>query len=193
MIRFQGSKEIIYWGPDLGKSVYVQEVICRREDFLGSSDGKDSACHAGDLGSILGLGRSHGERKGNPLQYSCLENSMDRGAWWATVLGNHRVGHKWTPNTKLLEVKPSTYEFCWDTIQLIMYSILSLSYLTFSCLFYFVSSGTAAFPAPVCWYMYFLNTKYLIISLHSTLWSEEQDMPFVVVFEACIVDQLSYS
>ena len=118
---------------------------------------------------------------------------MDRGAWWATVLGNHRVGHKWTPNTKVLEVKPSTYEFCWDTIQLIMYSILSLSYLTFSCLFYFVSSGTAAFPTPVCWYMYFLNTKYLIISLHSTLWSEEQDMPFVVVFEACIVDQLSYS
>ena len=47
-----------------------------------------SACKAGDLGSIPGLGRSPGEGNGNPLQYSCLENPMDRGAWWATV---HRV------------------------------------------------------------------------------------------------------
>ena len=46
-----------------------------------------SACHAGDLGSIPGLGRSPGEGNGNPLQYSCLENPMDRGAWWAAVQG----------------------------------------------------------------------------------------------------------
>ena len=45
---------------------------------------KESACNAGDPGSIPGLGRSLGERNGNPLQYSCLENPMDRGAWWAT-------------------------------------------------------------------------------------------------------------
>ena len=43
------------------------------------------AYNAGDLGSILGSGRSSGEGSGNPLQYSCLENPMDRGAWWATV------------------------------------------------------------------------------------------------------------
>ena len=49
---------------------------------------KESACCAGDLGSIPVLGRSLGEGNGNPLQYSCLENPMDRGAWWATV---HRV------------------------------------------------------------------------------------------------------
>jgi len=49
--------------------------------FPGGSDGKVSACNAGDLGSILGLGRSPGQGYGNPLQYSCLENSMDRGAW----------------------------------------------------------------------------------------------------------------
>ena len=48
--------------------------------FPGGSDGKASACNAGDLGSIPGLGRSHGEGNGNPLQYSCLENSMDWGA-----------------------------------------------------------------------------------------------------------------
>ena len=47
----------------------------------GSSDGKASACSEGDLGSIPGLGRSPGEGNGNPLQYSCLENSMDGGAW----------------------------------------------------------------------------------------------------------------
>ena len=53
----------------------------------GVSDGKESACNAGDLGSIPGLGRSPGEGNNNTLQYSCLENSMDRGAWWATVHG----------------------------------------------------------------------------------------------------------
>ena len=52
-----------------------------------SSVGKSSSCNAGDLGSIPGLGRSPGEGNGNTLQYSCLENPMDRGAWWATVHG----------------------------------------------------------------------------------------------------------
>ena len=53
--------------------------------FSGGSDSKESACNAGDPGSIPGLGRSPGEGNGYPLQYSCLENSMDRGAWLATV------------------------------------------------------------------------------------------------------------
>ena len=53
--------------------------------FPGSSAVKASACNAGDLGSIPGLGRSPGEGNGNPLQYSCLENPVDGGAWWATV------------------------------------------------------------------------------------------------------------
>ena len=51
----------------------------------GDSDGKESACNAGDAGSIHGSGRSLGEGNGNLLQYSCLENPMDRGAWQATV------------------------------------------------------------------------------------------------------------
>ena len=54
-------------------------------DFPGGSDSKASAYNVGDPGSIPGLGRSPGERNGNPLQYSCLENSMDGGAWWAIV------------------------------------------------------------------------------------------------------------
>ena len=49
--------------------------------------GKESACKAEDWGSVPGSGRSPGEGNGNPLQYSCLENPMDRGAWWATVQG----------------------------------------------------------------------------------------------------------
>ena len=55
--------------------------------------GKESACNAGDMGLIPGLGRSPPEGYGNPLQYSCLENPMDRGIWWATVRGVARVGH----------------------------------------------------------------------------------------------------
>ena len=49
--------------------------------FAGGSDGETSAYNVGDLGSIPGLGRSPGEGNGNPLQYSCLENSMEGGAW----------------------------------------------------------------------------------------------------------------
>ena len=59
----------------------------------GGSDGKDSACIVGDSGSIPGLGGSPGEGHGNPLQYSCLENPMDREAWWAAVYG---VAKSWT-------------------------------------------------------------------------------------------------
>ena len=55
--------------------------------FPGGSDGKEVACSVGDLGSIPGSGRSPGEGNANPLQYSCLENSMDRRAWQATVHG----------------------------------------------------------------------------------------------------------
>ena len=56
-------------------------------DFPDGSEGKDSAYNAGDPGSIPGSGSSPGEGNGNPLQYSCLENPMGRGAWWATVHG----------------------------------------------------------------------------------------------------------
>ena len=61
--------------------------------FPGSSDGKESACSLGDLGLIPGFGRSPGEGHGSPLQYSCLENPMDRGPWCATVHGVAKVGH----------------------------------------------------------------------------------------------------
>ena len=62
-------------------------------NFRGGSDSKVSAYNVGDLGSIPVLGISPGERNGNPLQYSCLENPMDKGAWQATF---HEVTKSWT-------------------------------------------------------------------------------------------------
>ena len=61
--------------------------------FPGGSEGEESACNVGDLSLIPGSGRSLGEENGNPLQFSCLENSTDRGAWWAAV---QRVAKSWT-------------------------------------------------------------------------------------------------
>ena len=64
-----------------------EPIPCVNLGFSGGSAGKESACSAGALGSIPGLGRAPGGGHGNPLQYSCLENPMDRGAWRATVQG----------------------------------------------------------------------------------------------------------
>ena len=57
--------------------IYIYTYVYTYTHFPGGSAGKESACNAGDLGLIPGLGRSPGERNGNPLQYSCLDNSMD--------------------------------------------------------------------------------------------------------------------
>ena len=72
------------------RAVLINLFYMAGAGFPGSSVGNKSACNAGDsrdAGSIPGLGRSPGEGHSNPLQYSCLNNSMDRGAWWATVHG----------------------------------------------------------------------------------------------------------
>ena len=69
-------------------SPFTQKVMCP-----GGSDGKASACNAGDPGSIPGTGRSPGEGNGNPLQYFWLENPMDGESWWSTV---HGVAKSWT-------------------------------------------------------------------------------------------------
>ena len=66
---------------------YRQGVCYKEEGFPSGSHGKESACKAGDPGSIPASGRSPGGGNGYPLQCSCLEDSMDRGAWWATVHG----------------------------------------------------------------------------------------------------------
>ena len=61
--------------------------VVMAQGFPGGSEVKASACNEGDLGSIPGSGRFPGEANGNPLQYSCLENPMGRGVWWAIVHG----------------------------------------------------------------------------------------------------------
>ena len=66
--------------------------------------GKESACNAGDVGLIPGSGRSPGGGNGNPLQYSCLENSMDRGVWWIIV---HGVTKSWTQLS--IQIRDATY------------------------------------------------------------------------------------
>ena len=76
---------VFLFGDPLQSLHFSQHHILHR--LPCSSNGKESACHAGDQGSIPGLGSSSGEGNGNPLQYSSLENSMDREAWWATVRG----------------------------------------------------------------------------------------------------------
>ena len=67
--------------------------------FPYGSDGKESSCNAGDWGSIPGSGRAPGEGNGNPLQYSWLENPMDKGVWQALVMESQRVRHNWATHT----------------------------------------------------------------------------------------------
>ena len=75
--------------------------------FPGGSDGKVSDSNAGAQGSIPGLGISRGGRNGKPLQYSCLENPMDRGAWWATV---HRVAKSRTRLSDFTSIMIKVYK-----------------------------------------------------------------------------------
>ena len=73
------------------------------QGFPAGSAVKESACHAADTGSIPGLGRSSGGGNSNPLQYSWLENPMDRGDWWATI-------HSFTKNQTHLSMHEHTWE-----------------------------------------------------------------------------------
>ena len=91
------ASELLLWRIEAGTPTLISCRSCPRMvallDFPGGSDCNEFICNAGDLGSIPGSGRAPGEDKGYLLQYSCLENSMDRGAWWAIV---HGVAKSWT-------------------------------------------------------------------------------------------------
>ena len=86
-------------------------ALARHTDVCIQIYSKESACNSGDLGLIPGSGRSPGEGKGNPLQYSCLENPMDRGAWQATV---HGVAKS---QTRLSQLTLSLKSYCFTPIQ----------------------------------------------------------------------------
>ena len=94
--QFEKKNSIVSWEYKMllrGGVIWLESCVCVCVDVLmptgfpGGSEVKASACNAGDIGLIPGLGRSPGEGNGNPLQYSCLENLMDGGAWQATVHG----------------------------------------------------------------------------------------------------------
>ena len=97
--------------------------------FPGGSDGKESACNAEDLGSIPGSGRSPGEGNGNPLQYSYLENHMNRGVFWATGHGVAKLDMtEWLPHCPIHGCESwtiknaehwriDTFELCWKTLE----------------------------------------------------------------------------
>ena len=115
------------------------------EGFPHSSVSKESACNAADSGSIPGLGRFPGEGSGNPLPYSCLENPMDRGAWWATVHGIKRVRHDWA-------TKPpptTTCECCQFYLRNTLARLPTLPFaLPFTCWLGF-ASPQASLPEPL--------------------------------------------
>ena len=71
----------------------IIEICMLKKDFPGSASSREPACHAREVRSIPGSGRSLREGQGNPLHYSCLEDPMDRGAWWSSV---HRVAKSQT-------------------------------------------------------------------------------------------------
>ena len=123
-------------------------LLAPRRSFMGlgltcSSNGKESACEAGDQDSIPGLGRSSGEGHGNPLQYSCLENSVDGKAWRATVCGVAQSQIRLTHMPSGLCQKRGTRAQCWcyydnDDVSFIVDLILLLFFFCccYSSIFY---------------------------------------------------------
>ena len=95
--------------------------------FPCSSNSKESACDVGDTGSIPGSGRSSGEGNGNPLQYSCLENPVDRGVWWATV---HGVAKSDLVTKQQLNVLQCCFSFVWFFFFFLPRGMWDLSSLT---------------------------------------------------------------
>ena len=105
-LKFEGTVLCFFLAGKCSKKSFSTDLLFRywSTNFLCSSVGKESACNAGDPGSNPGSGRSPGEGNGNPLQYSCLENPMDRGAWWAAVHGvsKSRTWLKWLSTAQIL-------------------------------------------------------------------------------------------
>ena len=109
-------RQLIYTVNDLSILYNLDPLLKKEKSFPGGSEGKASACNAGDPGLILGLGRSHGEGNGNPPQYFCLEKLMDGAAWWATV---HRTAESGTtgqlhrPFVYVSSYKPQHDKIIW--------------------------------------------------------------------------------
>ena len=90
--KSHGQRSLVGYTPN-GLKSQTQVSTHTHFGLLWWFSGKESACYTGDAGSVPGSGRSPGEGNGNPLQYSCLGNPMDRGAWWPVVHGVARAEH----------------------------------------------------------------------------------------------------
>ena len=90
----------------------IVHSVITLQGFPGGSEGKVSACNVGDLGSVPGSGRSPEEGNGNPLQYSCLENPMNREAWEATVHGVAKSQTRLSDFTLILNPLMADVEYC---------------------------------------------------------------------------------
>ena len=121
-----------------------------RPCFPGGLDGKESTCNVGDLGSIPGLGRSPGGGHDNPLQYSFLENHMDRGAWWAAVHGVAK-GWTWLSDHAQHSTLPQCLVHCWAFPSFILVPHdLCDSYVDF--IFKNLSTTLVFYENSLCWW-----------------------------------------
>ena len=121
-----------------------------------SSCGKESAHTVGDLGLVPGSGRFIREGNGYPLQYSCLENPMDRGAWWTAVHGSQRVEHDWVNKMLLKLISPYSFSFFWFILKIFIlfpflwctalgcspWCLVQSKHLGMSAILYWASSST---------------------------------------------------
>ena len=92
---------LVYFLPRVFLKIFIllNTKYCKHTGFQGGSDSKESACNAGDPASIHRPGRSPGKGNGCAFQYSCPENSMDRGAWRLQSTGSQKIGHDWATNS----------------------------------------------------------------------------------------------
>ena len=136
-----------FWGMIDIQKLYMCNVynfMCLRGSihlwgFPGTSVGKESSCSTGDQGLIPGLGRSPGEGNGNPLQDSCLENPLDRGAWRARVHGVARVRHDWAPTPPPCSCETITTIWTVSFCHLLQFPLIYLLLLLYDfCCFPFV-------------------------------------------------------
>ena len=135
---FRCKYHIFLWRLEVGSVT----CVCHLEiGFPGGSVGKDSAWNAGDLGSIPGSGRSPGKGHVNSLQYSCLENSMNRSAWWATVHGVTKTWTNWVTNTT------TTYHINSWSLRLLKWTLASKG-LEFLCIRVIIESSPLSNPFP---------------------------------------------
>ena len=126
--------------------------MCSSSGLPCSSDAKESACNVGDLGLVLELGRSPGGGQGNPLQYSCLDNSTDRGAWRATVHG--------IAESDMTEVTKHT-----DTHTVVLLLIFCRNATLFSILPFPVVPKGSVSPHP-CQHLLFSSSFFFFASNH---------------------------